>query len=257
MSRQARTPIERARSFDHRFAKAQATEVIDLQWGYALLQSDFPMSEYHNRIAVTAEASPAEIVAATDDILGGAGLKHRYLSADDQLGEKLRPALVDVGYEHEAISTMIHDGSDLGLPSHEVTVVSAETLKPALIRDWRVAMPDADDDQLDQLASRESLYALGAEVTLLAVYDDNEIVAHANAYFDPVDRIAQFESLTTHHDYRGRGFGDALLSDALRRGREAGAELSVLTADVDSFTPSWYGRRGYVEAGRTHHFSRR
>ena len=77
------------------------------------------------------------------------------------------------------------------------------------------------------------MYARGAELTRLAVYDGDEIAAHADLYVDRVDTIAQFENLVTHKGFRGRGYGNALIRDALRRGREAGSDLSFLTAGLD------------------------
>jgi ribosomal protein S18 acetylase RimI-like enzyme len=70
-------------------------------------------------------------------------------------------------------------------------------------------------------------------------------------------RTAQFENLATHDGFRRRGYGDALIRDAMRRGREAGCDLSFLTADLDDWPRQWYQRLGYVDVGVTHHFSRR
>lgn len=136
-------------------------------------------------------------------------------------------------------------------------MVSHDALRPALIRDWRLELPDATDDHLRQLTDRTTLYARGAELTRLAVYCGDEIVAHADLYVDRVDRIAQFENLETHRDHRGHGYGDALIRDALRRSREGGCEISFLTAGLDDWPHQWYQRLGYVEVGRAHHFSRR
>ena len=250
------TDIERARDFDHRFAKAQATDVVDLRWGYAVLQPDYPQSHSHNRIAITADASAMAVLEATDRILDGAGLEHRYVSADDALGERLAPDMVSAGYEHERIVTMSYVGTDVGPPVHAVHAVSAEVMRPAILRDWRIAIEDASEETYRQLADREELYSLGADITALVVYEGSEIAAHAYLYLDRVDEVAQFENLVTNKHYQGRGYAKALLFDALSRGREAGAELSILTADLDDWVHEWYVRVGYVEIGRTHHFSR-
>lgn len=249
--------IERITAFEHRFAQAQATDIVDLSWGFALLQADFPLSENHNRIVVTSTVSAAELLATADEVLGGAGLRHRYVSVDDTLGQALRSDFVTAGYEHETIVTMIYSGVEVEPGAHEVRAVSLDTLRPAIIRNWRVEIPDATDEHLRQLADRTALYACGAELTLLAVYDGDNIAAHAALYVDREDRIAQIENLVTHDEFRGRGYGDALIRDALRRGQQAGSELSFLTADLYDWPHEWYQRLGYVDAGRTHHFSRR
>jgi ribosomal protein S18 acetylase RimI-like enzyme len=250
--------IERITAFDNRFARAQATDVVDLSWGFAVLQADFPHSHYHNRIAVTSAASAVDVLAAAEDVLGGAHLRHRYVSVDnDELGQALRADFEAAGYAHQTIVTMIYSGPEVEPAAHEVREVSLDVLRPAIIRDWRITLPDATDDQLSQLADRTALYARGAELTLLAVCEGDKIAAHADLYIDHVDRIAQFENLVTHRDFRRRGYGDALIRDALRRGQQAGCELSCLTAGLNDWPYRWYQRRGYVDAGRTHHFSRR
>ena len=248
--------IERITAFDNRFARAQATDVVDLPWGFAVLHKEFPLSRYHNRIAVTSAATAADVLSAAEEVLGGARLRHRYVSMDDAAGQALSAEFVTAGYEHETIVTMIYSGPELEPSPHEVRAVSLDAVRPAIIRDCRVMLPDAGDEQLGQLADRTALYARGAEHTRLAVYVGDEIAAHADLYVDRVDGIAQFENLMTHNDFRGRGYGDALIRDALRRGREAGCDLSFLTADADDWPHQWYRRVGYVDAGRTHHFSR-
>jgi GNAT superfamily N-acetyltransferase len=249
--------IERITAFDNRFAQAQATDVVDLSWGFAVLQKEFPLSEYHNRIVVTSAVRAVDVLATADEILGGARLRHRYVSVDDDIGHALSADFVAAGYEDETIVTMIYSGPELEPAAPEVRAVSLDTLRPAIIRDWRVVLPDATEENLRQLADRTALYARGADLTQLAVYDGDEIAAHADLYVDRMDRIAQFENLVTHEEFRGRGYGDALIRDALRRGREAGSEVSFLTADLPDWPREWYQRLGYVDAGRTHHFRRR
>ncbi len=249
--------FERITAFENRFAQAQATNVVHLFWGFAVLQKEFPLSHYHNRIAVSSAASAADVLATVEEVLGEAGVRHRYVSVhDDALGEALSTDLVAAGYEHETIVAMVYSGPEVERTAHDVRVVSLDTLRPAIIRHWRVEIPDATDEHLGQLADRTALYARGAELTRLAVYDGDDIAAHADLYVDRVDRLAQFENLVTHKGFRGRGYGDALIRDALRRGQQHGSELSFLTAGLDDWPHEWYQRLGYVDAGRTHHFSR-
>lgn len=249
--------VERITAFEHRFAKAQATNIVNLSWGFALLQADFPYSHYHNRIVVTSVASAGDVLTAADEVLGAAGVGHRYVSvSDDALGEALAPDLVMAGYEHETIVAMIYSGPEPKPPTHGVREVSLDTLRAAMVRDWRLELPNASDEELDQLAGRTALYSRGAEVALLAVFDGEEIAARADLYIDPVERIAQFENLFTHPDFRGSGYGNSLVCEALKRGMQAGCELSFLTADLDDWPHEWYVRCGYVDAARTHHFSR-
>jgi ribosomal protein S18 acetylase RimI-like enzyme len=249
--------LERITTFGRRFAQAQASDVVDLPWGFGLLQREFPASYDHNRVVVTSAAPAAHILAAADELLGGARLAHRYVVVDnDGLGRALSPEFTAAGYEHEQILTMIYSGPEPRPPVHEVRAVSLDVLRPALVRDWRIELPGEPDDVHRQLADRAALYSRGADVTLLAVFDGNEIAAHADLYIDPVERFAQIENLVTHQDFRGRGYGRSLVQAALRGGQQAGCEISFLTSTQNDWPREWYDRLGFVEADRTHHFNR-
>jgi GNAT superfamily N-acetyltransferase len=250
--------VERIKAFDHRLARVQASEVVELPWGYAVLQREFPLSEYHNRLVVTSPASAVEVLAAAEEVLGGAGLRHRYVSVDDDaIGRALRADFDAAGYGHETIATMQYAGGAVAPPAHAVQPVSLDALRPAVIRDWRSTLPDATDEHLRQLADRKALYARGAELTLLAVCDGGEIAAHADLLVDRADGIAQFENLDTDVEHRRRGYAGSLLREALRRSLGAGCAVCFLTASLDDWPHDWYQRVGYVDVGRTHHFSRR
>jgi len=252
-----RSDIDRIAAFASRFARVQAAEVVDLRWGFALLQPTFAMSHEHNRLVVTSGASAADILATAEAVLGAARIRHRYVSVeDDELGHALNIDFLAAGYERESIATMIYSGPDVDRTPVPVQAVSLATLRPAIIRDSRVMLPNATDDEISQLADRTALYDRGAEVTRLAVVEGDEIVARADLFIDRQDRIAQLENVVTHEDFRGRGYGGALVREALWRGRDAGCELSCLTASLDDWPVDWYRRLGYVDIGRSHHFSR-
>lgn len=249
--------VEQIAAFEQRFARAQATEVADLRWGFALLQADFPDSHNHNRLVVTSVASAADILLAADEIFGQAGREYRYVSVvDDALGHELKPDFVAAGYEHEPLVTMIYFGPQPEPPAHGVQTVSLEVMRPAIIRDWRVEMPDATDDVLRQLADRTALYARGAEVALLAVFDGTEIAARADLYADRANGIAQLENVFTHPEFRGRGYGTSLVREALKLSQRAGCRLAFLEADLGEWPQQWYTRLGYAEARQTHDFTR-
>lgn len=249
--------IQRITAFEHRLARAQATEVVELPWGFVLLQHEFPLSYDHNRVVVTAAVAAEDLLVATDGVLGAAGRRHRYVSVDDDgLGVALAAQLTAAGFEHETIVTMVHSVVEVAPSAHEVHAVSLDELLPAIIRNWQAELPEADDETLRQLADRTALYARGAELTLLAVYDGDDIAAHATLFVDRPDGIAQVENIVTHAQFRGRGYAGALVRDALRRSGQAGCDLSFLSADLHDWPHDWYARLGYMEAGCSHHFSR-
>jgi GNAT superfamily N-acetyltransferase len=175
---------------------------------------------------------------------------------DDAAGTALVPAFVAAGYDHEVIVTMVHSGAPVPPPAYDVDEVSVDTLRPALVHDWRLLLPDASDAQIAQLADRTALYGRAAEAVLLAVFDDGLLAAHADLFLDRGAAVAQFEHLATRNEYQGRGHGTALVHDALRRSAAARCDLVFLTADLDDWPREWYGRLGFTEVDRTHHFER-
>jgi GNAT superfamily N-acetyltransferase len=248
---------ERIKAFGRRFARAQASDVVDLSWGFAVLQREFPASYAHNRLEVTS-ATPAErIFAAADELLGGAGLPHRYVVVDDDaLRLALGPDFVAAGSEHETIATMLYPDPEPQSPTHEVGAVSLDILRPALVRDWQFELPGESDGVHRQLADRIELYSRGADVTLLAVFDGDEIAASAMLCIDPTEGIAQFENLVTHQDFRRRGYGSWLVQAALQRGHQAGCDLFFLGAALIDWPREWYTRLGFVETDRSHYFKK-
>ncbi len=247
---------KRIATFQQRFAQAQATEVVDLPWGFALLQRDYPQSHDHNRIVVNGAASSTDILETADAVLGGAGLRHRHISVvDGQIGQNLGADFTAAGYEQESLTVMIHRGTMPDHPQHQVQAVSVEAMRPALVRDWKIQLPDSTDEVFTQLADRVHLYARGADVTRLVVLEDDEIAARADLYVDADTHIAQFENLFTHPDYRGRGYAKSLVLNGLRRSHDAECPLSFLVADLDDWPHEWYGRLGYVPTYRTYEFT--
>ncbi|MEL6983790.1 MAG: hypothetical protein AAFO29_15300, partial [Actinomycetota bacterium] len=91
--------LERVMAFEHRFTRAQASEVIELPFGYAVLQNEFPLSHYHNRLVVTSAADPDQVLAAADDVLGGADRGHRFVSIDERAVGDLAAVFERAGYD--------------------------------------------------------------------------------------------------------------------------------------------------------------
>ncbi|WP_395160809.1 GNAT family N-acetyltransferase [Ilumatobacter sp.] len=244
-------------AFEERFARAQTTDVIDLPWGFVLLQRDFPSSHDHNRAVVTSTALSADILSTVDDAMGGAGLQHRQISViDDALGLELSDDFTAAGYERETITTMIYRGGPGGPPEHHVQEVSLEELRPALLREWKLLLPHSADDVHAQLADRIHLYARGAEVARLVVFEGPEIAARMDFYFDAESGITQLENLFTHPDFRGRGYAQSLINEGLRRGQNAGCRLAFLGADLDDWPHKWYLRLGFVKSHLAYNFTR-
>jgi GNAT superfamily N-acetyltransferase len=201
----------------------------------------------------------AELIEVADAALGH--LAHRRITLlDDAAGAALAPALVAAGYVHEP--ELVMSAGDAGeRPAardggHVAQPVELTELRPAVMRQLRTWMPDADETVIEHLADRRAARRNGAaQVSFLGVRDEHGAVgAWADVYADPDQSIGQVEDVVTADACTRRGFGDALLSTARRL--TADCELFFLLADPEDWPRLWYARRGFTPIGRIHVFSR-
>ncbi len=249
--------LRRIAEFEDRFARAQASSVVELGWGHALLQERYPASWQHNRLVVTSAVEPERVVAAADEVLGGAGHAHRLVQfLHDERGAAAAPVFAAAGYGvHEEIVTMIHSGELPARTASRAEAIGFDELRPSLLRDWRADYPDDTDEEITQLADRVQLYPLGADVTLLAVRDESgDVLARGELYV--ADGIAQFENIVTRPESRGNGFARDLVMAALHRSAGAGADLWYLIAHATDWPRAWYRRMGYRDTTRVHVFQK-
>ncbi|SDJ45771.1 Ribosomal protein S18 acetylase RimI [Actinokineospora alba] len=248
--------LRRIAAFEDRFARVQATEIVELGWGHVLLQHDYPASWHHNRVIVTGAVEPATVIATADKVLGDNGHRHRLVNfTDGPQGAAAAAAFEAAGYEAERIVTMIHSGDLPARVRGPVEALSFDELRSSLLEDWKADYPDDSDESNAQLADRVRLYSLGADVTFLGVRDaSGEVVAHGELYVS--DGLAQFENIITRPEHRGKGYAKGMVIEALHRARDAGCDLSFLTAEATNWPRAWYRRIGYRDAVEVHHFQR-
>lgn len=248
--------LRRIAAFEDRFARVQATEVVELGWGHALLQHDYPASWHHNRLVVTGKIDPAAVIAAADKVLGDNGHAHRLVNfTDGPQGAAAEESFAAAGYGAERIVTMIHSGELPARVRGPVEALTFDELRPSLLQDWRADYPEDNDESNEQLADRVQLYALGADVTFLGVRDESgDVLAHGELYVS--DGLAQFENIITRPEHRTKGHAKALVTEALHRARDASCDLSYLIAEATDWPRGWYRRMGYQDAAEVHVYQR-
>ena len=72
------------------------------------------------------------------------------------------------------------------------------------------------------------------DLDFVAVAPDGRLAAYCICWLDPTTRVAEFEPVGTHPDFRGRGIGRTLLLEAFRRLREAGAETAIVLTNANN-----------------------
>ncbi len=72
------------------------------------------------------------------------------------------------------------------------------------------------------------------ERDMVAVAPDGTIAAFAIHWFDPVNKVGNFEPVGAHPDYQRRGLGRAVLLDSMRRMKAHGMETAIVGTNHDN-----------------------
>ncbi|GAA2147289.1 hypothetical protein GCM10009760_37980 [Kitasatospora kazusensis] len=246
--------LQRIAAFRASFARRQAAAVTEIPGGVVVLDQEYAASHEHNQLVIEGPTAPSDLPALADTALGH--LRHRRITIlDDAVGTGCAPALTAAGYAHETELVMTYSGSST-VPGSPAQTVALGDLLPALVRQLRIWMPQAEDDAVHQLADRRTARLRGAEqVRFLAVRDENGTVcAWADTYLDAAHGIAQIEDVVTADAHVRRGYADTILATALQHA--SGYSLVFLLADPDDWPRCWYARRGFTPIGRSHVFTR-
>jgi hypothetical protein len=92
--------MKRAVEFARRFDERLVEEVVPAAHGRALLTPSLPRVYYANQFSVDlgAEATAGELVDELEPIFARAGLAHRKVSVDDELGALIAPEFGRLGW---------------------------------------------------------------------------------------------------------------------------------------------------------------
>jgi ribosomal protein S18 acetylase RimI-like enzyme len=267
-------------------ASDRAERTVTVPGGRAVLHSGFPDAHDHNRLLLWSEVDASTAAASADAVLGGAGLRHRLIEAQDvELAGSLQDGLAALGYQRSTNLLMAHRPPDpaverarqeaareqvarrsrelgsprrpLGPGSGAVTLVELDVGERAAVAaaGWQQEQPTWPAGVVAQLGARIRTIRSAAEATFLACRDDaGAVLARADLYVR--DGVAQVEEVVTAPSARERGFASALVLEAVRRGRAAGCDLVFLVADADERPAELYRRLGFADLGRTASFTR-
>lgn len=95
------------------------------------------------------------------------------------------------------------------------------------------------------------------ELDLVAVAPDGTIAAYCICWYDPLNRIGEFEPVGARDCFRRQGYGLALMHEGLRRFQDLGAqEVIVLSSATNAASYGLYSRSGFTVAGQYHSYAR-
>jgi ribosomal protein S18 acetylase RimI-like enzyme len=134
-----------------------------------------------------------------------------------------------------------------GSPTGRVELVDLAAVRPLWDADWRRA--GIAEAAVGQLSDRYALEEAVADVRYLAVREGGAVVAAAVLKIDGA--TAGLDAVGPDPAHRGRGHGDALVTDALALAAAAGCDVVGLDASIDDWPRDWYARRGFAETSRS------
>jgi GNAT superfamily N-acetyltransferase len=228
-----------------RFGTALLYEELPRVWSLNYLLAEQDLDE------ATAEALAAE----AEELLGGAGLRHRKIEVLDEVaGERLAGEFQALGWHVERDLVQPRRRP----PDREVDVsfveeVDTETLAPV----WAEAMRKdfgSDDDVIRQLTEHKQVLA-AAGARFFAARVDGVLASYCDLYSD--GRTAQIEAVQTLERFRNKGLARAVVSRALSAAEAEGHDLTFLLADQADWPKQLYEKLGFDAVGSVYEFTLR
>jgi GNAT superfamily N-acetyltransferase len=253
------TSLERAFAFE-RAMHGAVGRVVTAEWGQAFLSAEIDRCYDRNLLWVVgdgADLTAARLDALADRLLGGAGMLHRRVLVEPRADARLRDGLMALGYDAGAHVVMAHAGA-VPAAAEGVVEVGADVVQAANER-YLTTDPETQYGR-DAVTRRHLLQhhaeygpAGGAE-RRFAVMDGGAAVAWARLWRRGDE--AQVEDVVCLAEYRGRGFGRAVVAAATRAALTEGAEFVFIVADADDWPKQLYARLGFDEIGKLGVFQR-
>lgn len=239
-------------------ARRTATAELPVAGGVALRTAPVPFSYQHNALFLDAPVDAATVVAEADRAL--AGLDHR---AAALFGDALAGTAADLALRGWTVDAQVGmtahlDGrsgrasTSAGRASASdgrVEQVDLDAVRPLWDAEWRRELPDATDAEVAQLIDRYALEEQVVDVRYLAIRDGGVVTAAAVLRLDGA--TAGLDAVGTDPAHRGRGHGDALVTEALTFAAAAGCDVIGLDAVADGWPRHWYARRGFLATSRS------
>jgi ribosomal protein S18 acetylase RimI-like enzyme len=237
-----------------------AEQVEGHAWGRAFLSPAVPLVWDANWILIEQTGMAVEeIIAAADQSIGSAGMRHRtVLATEPEDGRRLMPEFESRGWGIEpGLRMVVRRAPD---KESEIEVVERRMdeiaeLRAELIRTQLAELGIRDEDVTEQLLEWERR---------IGVCDgDRWFVAPANG--EPAsacrllarDGIGQVEDVGTLPEARGQGLARAVTLAAVRASENDGNQLTFLAAAADDWPRLLYDKLGFDEVGSLYAFRRR
>jgi mycothiol synthase len=108
-------------------------------------------------------------------------------------------------------------------------------------------------------AYRDFMRAPGYDsgLDIITVAPDGRFASFAMCWYDPMNRVGEFEPVGTHPDFQRMGLGKAVIAEGLRRLKRLGAGTVMVLCDKDNLAAqALYGSMGFEEVNRAIAYSK-
>jgi GNAT superfamily N-acetyltransferase len=247
----------RTRAFEREVLRRSSTRVEPFAFGTAYLHEALPRRYSSNLLWVDPGARPPgadPLVAEADRILGGAGLEHRKLNVDGEIGRALAPRFFELGWTVQRLVVMTLEREPDRPASIQVDRVAFDAARPIVDAINRRAEYTQDEEDIRQLVEHKRVLQDQVGATFFVARVDGELAAVCELY--ALDGVAQIEDVNTLEEHRGRGAARAVVLAAARAARAEGAGLVFLIADEEDWPKHLYARLGFDAAGPVWEFIR-
>jgi hypothetical protein len=250
--------LSRAFAFE-RAMHAAVGRTVTAAWGQAYLDPALGGCYERNFLSAIGDAGgagAAELHAAADRLLGGAGLGHRRITLEPEADARLRndlAALAYAGSRHLFLAFAPGAPAPGPVAGVEVVEVAQEDVLVAndhyLRTDPRTPYGRDDVTRAHLLEHHRTYGPAGAHERRFAVLDPDGggVVAWARLWTR--DGVAQVEDVVCLFEHRGHGYGRAVTAAATAAALAADPELLFIVADDADWPKELYGRLGYEPVG--------
>jgi GNAT superfamily N-acetyltransferase len=234
-----------------------AGRTITGAWGQAFLSPDLDRCYDRNVLWAVDDAgglTAAELDDHAERMLGGHGLAHRRLLLEPPAHARMRHDLAARGYDVSRHVFQLHAGRT-ATPDPVAGVTVAEVSVDAVTAaNDHYLQTDPDTPYGRDARTRHHLLEhhrtfgpVGGQERRFAVCEGHDVVAWARLWTRGAE--AQVEDVVCLADYRGRGYGRAVVAAAARAALATDPELLFIVADADDWPKELYERLGFVSAG--------
>lgn len=243
--------VEFQRGFDERLVE----EIVATPHGRGLLTPSLPRVFYLNNLSVDlgAEATADELIEEAEAVHAPAGLTHRKISIDDELGARLEPAFRELEWKVERLLVMPHVGPSPTVDTSAVEEIDPHELEPIWAEGIRSSPEIQNEEEVQQLVTAQHRRRQAVQVRYFAARSEGRIASYCELFSD--SKTGQVESVMTLEPYRGRGLAKAIVSRALAES-QAAHDFTFLVADADDWPKELYRKLGFEAAGSIWDFLR-